>query len=215
MIVINYKTYAEATDELALSLTRTFETVSSNFSVPVIISPQAIDAENLIKNTKLAVWAQHVDVYEEGQSTGWFPAETAKEVGFQGVLLNHSEHKLEKHLLESTMKRCKAVGLSTLIFAASQEEAVEVSKLKPDFIGYEPPELIGSKTTSVAESKPETIRQVVQKVPDCQILVGAGIKSVDDVKVSLMLGAKGIAVSSAIVLAENPEEKLRELLEGF
>lgn len=215
MIIVNYKTYLESTGENALALVKKLEAASEGSSVPVIVCPQEVDTDKIIQNTRLKVWAQHVDVYDEGQSTGWYPASVAKKIGVEGVLLNHSEHKLEKQVLETTVKRCKEHGLKTLIFAASQEEAVAVAKLEPDFVSYEPPELVGSKTTSVAEAKPETIRKVVERVNNIPILVGAGVKTADDVRVSLMLGAKGIAISSALVLAENPEEIMKELLSGF
>lgn len=215
MIVVNYKTYDQSSGLQAINLTRALQEVARDFTTPVIVSPATVDIERVAQQSRLAVWAQHIDVFEEGQSTGWFPAETAREIGVQGTLLNHSEHKLDKQVLETTVKRCKEIGLQTLIFAASQEEAEEVAAFEPDYIGYEPPELVGSQTTSVAEAKPEIIQQVVEKVSNVPILVGAGIKSAEDVKVSLQLGAKGIAISSAIVLSEKPGDKLRELLEGF
>lgn len=215
MIIVNYKTYLESTGDNALNLTKKLEAGASESNVPVIIAPQAIDVEKLIKSSKLSVWAQHVDVYDEGQSTGWFPVSVAKEIGVEGVLLNHSEHRLEKSVLQNIVTKCKEIGLKTLIFAGTEEEAVEVSQLEPDLVSYEPPELVGSKTTSVAEAKPETIQKVVEKVPNIPILVGAGVKSAEDVKVCLSLGAKGIAISSALVLAENPEEIMKELLSGF
>ena len=51
--------------------------------------------------------------------------------------------------------------------------------------------------------------------PKVPILVGAGIHSAEDVKVSLKLGAKGILISSYIVKSKNPEEKLTELAKCF
>lgn len=215
MFLVNFKTYPETTGESAVSMAKIIDEASKSSGVASIICPQVADAYRITKETQISVWAQHVDVYSAGQTTGWFPPETAKSVGFVGTLLNHSEHKLEKHALEETVRLCKQQGLKVLIFAASQEEAVAVSRFQPDYVSYEPPELVGSKTTSVAESRPETIRKVVELIPDIPVIVGAGIKDTEDVKVSLQMGAKGIAVSSAVVLAENPKAKVEELLQGF
>ncbi len=216
MLIVNFKTYPEATGENAVTLSKLIKESSENSGVETIVCPQAIDARLVMQEVQIPVWAQHVDVYSEGQSTGWLPPQVAKSAGYSGTLLNHSEHKLEKHMLDEIVRLCKEVGLKTLVFAASQEEALEVAKFKPDYIGYEPPELIGSQNTSVAQSRPETIRKIVELIPEIPILVGAGVKSSQDVRVSLQLGAKGIgAVSSAIVLAENPKDRVEELLEGF
>jgi triosephosphate isomerase (TIM) len=215
MFLVNFKTYQEVTGEKSVSMAKAIQEVAKNYEVETIICPEAVDARDIMREVELPVWAQHVDVYSAGQSTGWFPPEVAKAEGFSGTLLNHSEHKLEKHMLEEIVHQCKKEGLKVLIFAASQEEAMEVAKFEPDYVSYEPPELIGSQKSSVAESRPETIRKVVESLPNIPILVGAGIKSTQDVKVSLQMGAKGVLVSSAIVLAEDPKQKTQELLDGF
>jgi len=215
MLIINFKTYKEDIGDKGVSLAREIEEVAKRYKTPVVLSPSTVDAKEIMHSVNLPVWVQHVDVYSEGQSTGWLPPENAKTEGFAGTLLNHSEHKLEKHVLEETVRKCKSVKLPVLIFAASQEEATEVAKLSPEFVSYEPPELIASKESSVAQSRPETIRKVVEAIPNIPVLVGAGIKSTEDVKVSLQMGAKGIVLSSAIVLAEDPKAKVDELLKGF
>jgi triosephosphate isomerase len=98
--------------------------------------------------------------------------------------------------------------------ADSLEEAQKLATLGPDFIAYEPPELIGSKDKSVSTEKPDIITSIVTNVK-CPILIGAGVHSAEDVKVGLKLGAKGILVATDVVLAENPEEELRKLAEAF
>ena len=113
------------------------------------------------------------------------------------------------------MEKVRNLGLEVLIFADSLEESIEVAKFKPNWIGYEPPELVASKDTSVAKAKPEIIEKVVNAIPNTPILVGAGIKDVEDVRVSLKLGAKGIGVASAVVLALDPNEVIENLASGF
>lgn len=215
MIVVNFKTYKEASGKNAIQLAQTICVVAGDTGVEIISCPQAVDLKEVVKASDHPVWVQHIDATPRGRATGWLPAEIAKEAGAEGTLLNHSEHKLSVGQLGETLVRCKEVGLKTLVFADSVEEAKVVAKFKPDYIGYEPPELIASKTTSIARSKPEVIEKVVRALPSAKILVGAGIKDKSDVEISLKRGAMGIVPSSAVVLAKNPKEVLRDLAEGF
>lgn len=215
MILVNFKTYKEASGKRAVSLAHLICDCAGETGVETIICPQTVDLRKVVKASDHPVWAQHVDANARGKSTGWLPAEVAKEAGAKGTLLNHSEHKLSVGVLGETLSRCKEVGLETLVFADSLEEAKVVAKFKPNWIGYEPSELIASLTTSVARSKPEVIEKVVKAIPNIPILVGAGIKDKKDVKVSLQRGAVGIVPSSAVVLAKDPKKVLEDLAEGF
>jgi triosephosphate isomerase len=213
MILVNFKTYKETTGKKAIFLASMIADVAKETGVEIIACPQAVDLKKVAKIT--SVWTQHVDPIKQGKSTGWFPPEVAKEVGARGTLLNHSEHKLSVGVLDETLTRCKMVGLKTLVFADSPGEARLIAKFKPDLIGYEPPELIESKTTSVARSKSKIIEKVVKRIVRIPILVGAGIKDKKDVEISLKLGAAGVVVSSAVVLAKDPKKILTNLAEGF
>lgn len=214
MIFVNFKTYQQVSGEAAISLADSICDVASDTGVEIISCPQAVDIGEVVKTSNHPVWAQNTDFVDRGRATGWLPAEVVKEIGAQGTLLNHSEHKLSTGQLGEVLGKCRRVGLKTLVFAASLEEAKVVAKFKPDFVGYEPPELIASADTSVAKAKPEIIAKVVEAV-DVPIIVGAGVKDSQDVVVSLKLGAKGVALSSAVVKVENPKEVLANLAEGF
>lgn len=215
MILVNFKTYQQSSGEKALFLANYLKEIKDEFSVQAVVCPQALDIKEVLKILPNSTWTQHLDNKNIGQSTGWFPVEVAKNLGVKGTILNHSEHKLSFDVLGETVKSCKEFGLQTLIFADSLEEAKKVAELNPDWIGYEPPELIASKETSVARAKPEVIESAVKAIPNVPILVGAGVKDRQDVEVSLRLGAKGVGVSSAVILAEDPKEVLEDLASGF
>lgn len=215
MIFVNFKTYKEATGERAVELARLICDIAGETGIEIISCPQAVDLRDVVKASDHPVWAQHVDGEARGQATGWLPPEIAKEAGARGTLLNHSEHKLDWETLENCHRLAKEAGLETLIFADSLEEAQKVAQFSPDWIGYEPPELIASPTTSVARSKPDVIEKVVGAIPNIPILVGAGVKDRKDVEVSLERGAKAVGLSSGVILAENPEAVLRDLAGGF
>jgi triosephosphate isomerase len=215
MIFINFKTYKEATGESALNLAGIAGQVALEEGVEIIICPQQVDIRNMVPIEGISVWAQNIDAVEQGKSTGFFPPEAAKETGVKGTLLNHSEHKLSMGQLGEVLSKVKQNGLSTLVFADSPDEARVVSQFQPDYIGYEPPELIASKETSVAKAKGDVVEDVVKNLSGSKIIVGAGVKDKRDVEVSLELGAVGVALSSAFVLADNPKEVLTNLAKGF
>ncbi len=218
MIFVNFKTYRQSTGKNALVLAGQIKKVSDLTKVKIIPVVQASDIREVKESTGLEVWAQKIDPVSFGAHTGAVLPEAVKEDGALGVFLNHSEARFESDSdLEKAVSRAKEVGLKTLVFAKDIEELEKVAHFSPDFVAYEPPELIGSKETSVARAKPEIISQAVLKLKDfgVPLVVGAGISDVLDVKKSLELGAAGIAVASSVVLADNPFEKLKELSGGF
>lgn len=212
MILINYKTYPEVTGEKAKVFTSLVASMPQ--SVEWVVCPQAMDLAE-VAEIHQNTWAQHIDPDVQGRGTGFITAEEAKQAGAVGTILNHSEHKLPYDVLEKTVARAREVGLKVLIFAADVAEATKVAALNPDWIGYEPPELIASKDTSVAKAKPEVIASVVAAIPAIPILVGAGVKDQTDVSVSLKLGAKGVGLASGVILASDQKAVLTDLFKGF
>lgn len=213
MVIVNFKTYRQATGYKAVNLARACRRVMDDTGVRIVAVPQVADLRNCVE-AGAECWAQHVDPVEPGKNTGWITMEDVEEAGAMGTLLNHSEHKLAWEVLEKTMQLIAGRAFEGCICAADLEEVKKVAELKPNYIAYEPPELVGSTEKSVASEKPEIIEQAVKAVT-YPILVGAGIHSQEDVKVGLRLGAKGILVATDVVLAEAPETRLRELVLAF
>lgn len=218
MIFVNFKTYKQSTGKNAILLANQIKRVSDLTKVTIIPVVQASDIREVKDSMGIEVWAQKIDPVSFGAHTGAILPEAVKEDGAVGVFLNHSEARFESNSdLEKAILRAKKVGLKTLVFAKDESEVKKFAVFHPDFIAYEPPELIGSRETSVATAKPEIIRKVAVLLKDFQVplIVGAGISDVLDVKKSLELGAVGVAVASSVVLADNPFEKLKELAGGF
>jgi triosephosphate isomerase len=218
MIFVNYKTYEEGSGQKAIALTKVLEEVAHESQVKIIPVVQIIDAEAVISATALEIWIQHVDPLSYGPHTGWTLPEEAAKIGVSGVFLNHSEHKFNDfEALRTASEKAMSANLKTLIFAGNLDELKKICQLAPTYVAYEPPELVGSTTTSVARAQPEIISQAAEiaRAAGEPLIVGAGVSSMEDVKKSLELGAVGVAVATAVVKATDPKAKLLELTEGF
>jgi triosephosphate isomerase len=218
MIFVNYKTYEESSGEKAIELTKIIEEVAKDSQIKIIPVAQAIDLREIIKDTLLEIWVQSVDPVDFGAHTGSVLPQEVLESGAKGTFLNHSENKItDFEVLSHTVKLCKEIGLKTLVFAADLEELKKNLDLNPDFISYEPPELVGSKETSVASAKPQIVSDAANLAKDAGIplIIGAGIHTSEDIKKGLELGAAGFAVASGIIKADDPRQALIELVEGY
>ncbi len=214
MIFVNFKTYQKGTGEKALQLVRVCQEVAQETGVTIIPVVQVVDLCRF-SCQGFEVWVQHVDDVAYGAHTGQILPEAVMAAGAKGTLLNHSENKLPASLVRSTLTQCQRLSLRTLVCASSVEEGKELAQFKPNFIAYEPPELIGSRQASVATAKPEVIDDFAEEVKKIPLIVGAGIHSRQDVQTALDLGAVGILVATDVVLAKKPKKELLDLTEGF
>lgn len=218
MIFVNYKTYEQGTGKKAIELTKILEAVAHETQIKIIPVIQAADIREVVASTTLEVWTQKVDPVEFGAHTGSIAPEAVLEDGAVGTFLNHSEARPTTFdELAKASDRAKSVGLKTLIFAKDITELKNITSLSPSYLSYEPPELVGSSTISVSTTKPEVIKEAadIAKLAGIPLIVGAGIKSQEDIRKSLELGAVGFAVASSILLAEDPRRVILELTEGF
>lgn len=215
ILLINLKTYEQGTGVDALELAQAADSLS-NEDVEIILAVQASDILKIAKEVSIPVFSQHTDPIVYGSHTGWILPESVKAAGAMGTLLNHSERQIDIETLRKSIARCREVGLRIVVCADTPEKAREVASLKPDYIAIEPPELIGGDI-SVSKAKPEVITQSIDKVKtfEVPVLCGAGVKDKEDVKKAKELGAEGILVASGVVKSENPEEAIKDLLEGF
>ncbi len=180
-----------------------------------MVATSAIDAVRVKNETGAEVWLQSVDEYSQGKATGWISMDQARTLGITGSLLNHSEHQKPKGTVLKIIKS-KPDGFELMCCVKSTGQIESwANAAKPDWILYEPPELIASKDKSVATEKPEVISNAAKLAKDCKLIVGAGVKSKKDVEVSLKMGAVGVGLSSAFVLSSNPKELLEEIADGF
>ena len=214
VLLINLKTYEEGTGSKAMEIAKIADSFGSE--VEIILAVQPADIRMISENVSIPVFSQHVDPVEYGSHTGWILPESVKQAGAVGTLLNHSERRMDFETLERAMKRCRDVGLRTVVCAETPDKVKKFAAMKPDFIAIEPPELIGGDV-SVSRAKPHVITESVEKARPfgVPVLCGAGVKNQDDVRRAKELGAKGILVASGVVKAGNPREAIEDLLRGF
>lgn len=227
-IFINFKTYPQGTGEEAIELAKVCEEVGKQKSVEIIPVVQAVDLSKIKAAVKIPVWVQKVDPQPQGQFTGFTNLEAVVEAGASGTLINHSEHQIPPGTVRQILARINKIrnppssraqaegkseirNFSAMVCCKTLGQMEKLVKFKPDFIAYEIEELIGT-TISICETVPRAISHAVEICGQVPLLVGAGVHSKKDLEVAKKLGAKGILISSAVVLAEKPKDKLIELL---
>ena len=212
MIIVNFKTYLESTGKRAIELAKQAEKASKETGTCIVVVPQFVDLAKIAEAVDIPVFAQHIDPVKPGGFTGHILAESVKETGAVGTLINHSERQLKLSVIDSIIALAKEKGLISCVCANNPSVSAAVAAMKPNITSVEPPELIGSGI-SVSKAKPEivtdTVKLVKQVDPKMTILCGAGISTAEDVSIALKLGTRGVLVASGIVKAKDPYSVLR------
>lgn len=224
-IFINFKAYPAGIGQRQTEILDFLD----ELSLSSLNSPRSLHLQLVVPPTEIApiwekysfpLWAEHCDPVETTRATGWVSVEMIKEAGAIGTMLNHSEHRLPFSTLEKTVEICRQKNLKILICCQNVDEGKTFAeKLKPDFLAYEPPELIASRAASVI-SKEKEIIELVRTVVAChpvapslsrgEVVVGAGIHIHQDILEAEKFGAAGILISSAIM--EGNKEEIKKLL---
>lgn len=218
IILVNFKTYAEATGEKAIKLAEMAEKASVETGVCIGVAPQFSDIAIIAKKVSIPVFAQHIDPIKYGSFTGHVLPESIKCAGAIGTLINHSERRLKLADIDATITRAREVGLISVVCTNNTSVSASAAALKPNMIAVEPPELIGTGIP-VSKAKPEVVTSTVEAVrkidPDVVVLCGAGITSGEDVAAAIKLGTKGVLVASGIVKAKDPYKVMLEFAEAI
>jgi triosephosphate isomerase len=213
LVLINFKTYESSTGKNAVKLAKACEKAAGETGASIAVAVQAADICAVSSAVSIPVLAQHIDNIEYGANTGKVLANAVKENGAVGTLLNHSEKRIPLGELKESIARAKSAGLIVVACAKDDGEGREISSFNPDFVAVEPPELIGGDI-SVSTAQPGLIKDSVEKIGK-NVLVGAGVKTTEDVRVSIGLGAAGVLVASGVTKAKDPEKEVRNLVEGL
>ncbi|MBS7632210.1 triose-phosphate isomerase [Candidatus Bathyarchaeota archaeon] len=213
LILVNFKTYLEATGKQAIKLAKEAEKVHQETKISIGVCPQPADIAPIANAVEIPVFSQHIDPIKPGGHTGHVLAESVKQSGAMGTLINHSEKQLKLSDIDEAVKLAREKELVSCVCANNPSISAAVATLQPDIIAVEPPELIGTGIP-VSKAKPEVVTDTVKLVrkvnPEVVILCGAGITRGEDVAAALKLDMQGVLVASGIVKAKNPYSVMLE-----
>lgn len=212
MFIINCKNYEEIAGDNIIEFVKIAEKISKKYKVKIVIAPPQ-HLIGLVSKSSIPIFAQHVDNFRVGSTTGFMIPELLKKSNVAGSLINHSEHRITEDEIIELVLRLKKLKMVSVVCVKDVTEAKKYAKLNPDYIAIEPPELIGSGK-AVSKERPELIRESAESIKTVsnktKLLCGAGIISGHDVSKALELGSKGILVASGIIKAKNWTQIIEE-----
>lgn len=213
MIFLSLKTYKEATGQAVIKLLSSVSKVSKKQKVTIIPVAQPTDIYLIKKKLNIEVWAQHIDPIDPGRNFGFISAYAVKEAGATGVIINHSEHKLDKETIIKTIKKAREYDLKIMVIGQTPEMVLTYDSFDIDFIAYEKEDLIAGPVSMIDE-KEEEIKKLVKKLKH-PLIIGAGIQDGEDVRKTKKSGAYGVLLATSFIKASNHKKKLEELACGF
>jgi|GEM_PF-1225113 len=217
MIFVNFKLYEKTFGEYSLELAGICFSVSKETGIRVVPIVSDFFAMEVYKRYGQKPWIGHVDMYDKGKKTGFVSPVLANKINVGGSLLNHSEHPVKIGTVANTLAIMPS-GFEGLVCSKSLGQTENIlKKMKPNYLAYEPPYLISSKTASIATDRIEVFEKIVElcKKKGVVPLAGAGVKTKSDVVAVLKAGGKGVLVSSQVVESDNPRAVLLDLADGF
>jgi len=217
MFVINCKNYEEISGNKIIEFVKIAEKISKKYKVKIAIAPPQ-HLIGLVINSSILILSQHVDNSKIGSTTGFIIPELLKKFKVKGSLINHSEHRISSKEIQKLVLKLKELKMTSIVCVKDVAEARKYSKLNPDYIAIEPPELIGSGK-AVSKEKPGLIIKAAEAVKSAKnntkLLCGAGIVSGEDVTKAVELGSKGILVASGIIKAKNWNKIISEFAKAL
>lgn len=208
-LITNFKNHKQSTGKDAQELAKIHNDIQKQTNKKIGICPNNDDLQVATENKNIIIIAQHSDLTSDN---GQFSSKKLKEIGVQGSLLNHSDHRLPTEIIKKTIKELHNEDLFVIICAETPKEVEFFQKLNPDAIAFEPKELIGGDI-SVATAESKSIKECIKNAKNIPLYIGAGIKTKKDIEIGLKLGVKGFLASSNICKSNTKTQKLKELLE--
>lgn len=200
----------------ALELAKEADRLSKKYNIGIIFDPQYSDIPLIARETQnIYVFSQHMDPVKPGRGHGSVLPEALKSAGAAGTLLNHAEKRITLSEISRTIKRADEAGLATLVCADSPEEAAAIAQLRPNMILAEPPDLIGSDKAVGKEFIEKTMSLVKNIDPEIIVFNSAGIKTAEDVREVIILGAEGTGSTSGILKAKDPYSIMEDMISAL
>jgi len=218
MLILNFKTYTEATGDNATKLLDAVIKLSEtniDLTSKIFCAPSMLDLVHSKKtHYSLNIISQHIDNKSAGSTTGWATPENLVAQGISISLYNHSEHRVWSDSIVEDIKAIQAKGVQLIVCCENVEEATKLLEAQPFGLAFEPKDLIGSGVS--VTTRPEAVSAFIAATKGkTKVFIGAGVSTKEDVSKSLELGADGVLLASAFVKAEDHVAKAKELAEPF
>ncbi len=214
LILVNFKTYIEATGKRGVELAKIADQVSRDSGVTIAVAPQFTDLKTVTEAVEIPVFSQHIDPIKPGAYTGHVLADAVKAAGASGTILNHSERRIKISEIEEILSLARVSDLASVVCTDTPGVSAAVASLSPNMIAIEPPDLIGTGV-AVSKARPELITNAIKRIRSVNgsvdILCGAGVSTAEDVGKALELGTYGVLVSSSVVKGTNPGQLLENM----
>ena len=213
ILIINTKHYERATGKRSSEFFAGLPDMNAFKGWEIHYAVGAYDLHIANQFPAKSFYAQHVDPIGYGAFTGKISIEMLIDSGIKGSLINHSEFRLNFDTIEKVVLKARAMDFNVIVCAEDLDEVSRFAELGASLVAYEPPELIGGNI-SVSTAKPDIIEKAsaLCEKNAVKLIVGAGIKTHNDILTSLKLGAAGGLVASGVVLASNPAVAITSLI---
>jgi triosephosphate isomerase len=213
VLLIGFKTYAEATGAAAVRLASVAGEIAARNGITIVPIGQYTDIHR-IACLGVPVFAQHIDPVKPGSHTGHVLPEAVREAGAVGTLINHSERRLSPAEIEGCIERAREVDLLSCVCSDSPQMTAKIARFGPDLILVENPELIGTGR-AVSSADPRILSESLDAVAEAgrriPLVCGAGIGNHMDVERAISLGMSGVGAASAIIRSPEPGAVIDEL----
>jgi len=143
LFIINCKNYEEVSGSQISKFIKIAEKISKKYKVKIAIAPPQ-HLLGQVADSKIPIFAQHLDDVNVGSTTGFMIPELVKKSKIRGSLINHSEHRISSKEISTLVLKLKKLKMISVVCVKNVVEAKKYAKLNPDYIAIEPPELIGS-----------------------------------------------------------------------
>lgn len=217
MFIINCKNYEEVSGNKIKKFIKIAEKVAKKYKVKIAIAPPH-HLLSQVSSSSIPILSQHVDNSKIGSTTGFVIPELLKQSKVKGSLVNHSEHRISSKDIKEIVNKLRSLKMISVLCVRNVAEAKKYSKLNPDYIAIEPPELIGSGK-AVSKERPDLITKASLAIKSAKnktkLLCGAGIVSGEDVRKAIELGSVGILVASGVVKAKDWNKIIQEFAKAM
>ena len=211
--LVNFKTYEGTAGAEGLEFAREIERVAAETGTTFAIAPQLPDLRLVAEGTDLPVVTQRARAADSGREMGAVLLETVAEAGADAAFINHPENPDAFADVASSVRRCRELGLESIVCVESIEMGRAALEFGPDCLLFEDPGDIASEDAMI-RTAPERIAEFVEAIEaegDTRVFVGGGVRTGEDVARAFDLGVDATGAASAAIAAEDRDAWLREI----